>query len=104
MDIFKEGLLKRRFDQILGFLNEIVRHELFVNIKYEQYIKTKAKKISLISLNYQDDFDNIFKFAGKVNSYKITNELLRKLEFEYYAIQNDSIDFEKSNSIKKASL
>ena len=106
MDIFKEDLLKRRFDQILGFLNDLVKHELFVNIKYGEYVKAKTKtkaKEKKVSPGVQENFDNIIGFLEKVNSFKITNELLRRLEFEYCSMKNEeALNFDKSNLTKRA--
>ena len=80
-----------RFDEIMNYLSEITKTELFMNIKYDSYLKDKKSGVPEMQLlkKYKEnmpDFRFLDEFRVRVNGYKITGELIKSLETKYNVI------------------
>lgn len=71
MKNFENKLLSLNFDDILNFLTDIPKSELFL-------IENEDDKD-----NIKEDFKFIFNLKRDINEVKITNSLLKKLENDY---------------------
>ena len=75
-----------KFDQILSFLNDIVKKELFTN---KEYIKGTAnpegKKTTINEVDMNTVIDS---FKQKLSTIKVPKSLLFYLEKEYFVMKN----------------
>ena len=76
--------MKKKFDKIIEFFNELNSKELLANVKYVQSIKVLERNTYL---NFQDiDSDRTMRdFVSKTDKIHISNKLLKKLEEEFNA-------------------
>jgi hypothetical protein len=102
LDTFKETLLRLRFDQILGFMNDLVRHEMFCNVKYAEYLRYKGFRLFDKESDIPEEFAHIQTFSKKMEKFAITKSLLRILETEYLEIQ-DPLETDRLNNMKQKS-
>lgn len=83
--------LAQPFDQIMNFLSDITRKELFTNLEYHKYLIDKKSGISTDKLekkysSYAADFKFLDSFRGRVNRLQINSTLMKHLETKYKTI------------------
>lgn len=83
--------LKMSFDQIMNFLTDLTKKELFTNIQYKMYLNAKQNGLAQEELNqrfknYLKDFQFLDEFKEKVERLPLSSELVNQLEQKYRAM------------------
>lgn len=91
MRYLQQRFLQMSFDQIMNFLSDITRKELFTNIEYEKYLEDKAAQVPLDVLSnkyagYISDFLFLDSFRAKVSGIVLTDALLDHLKNKYQRV------------------
>lgn len=74
--------MKKKFDQIISFLNETTSQELFTNFKYIEHLESVKKSPHLVFKPYPEEIP-IRDYAQKITEINITDQLLKQLVEEY---------------------
>jgi len=85
-----------KFDQLLGFLNDLTSKEFFSNFKYNESLEV-SKKFTFFDYQPYEEEKPIRFFAQRIDEIKITKELLRNLEEEYHRLHPPKV----SNKLKE---
>lgn len=91
--------MKLRFDMILGFMNEILRDELFTNFIYHQGI-IGLQKGQNIDVNLIDTDVLIRNFPKSIQKYNISSELLDTLHEDFVLVELEAKEMKKLNQRK----
>ncbi len=75
---FKDKLLNMKFDQILHFLSEVSKDEVFVNDLYWMIIDGKLNKSEAVK-----EFEFVENYSQNLRKIYITNHLLKLLDIDY---------------------
>ena len=78
-------MLRMRFDQLLGFLNDFSSKEFFTNFKYNEGLE-QSKQFAFFEYQPYEEEKPVRYFASKIDDIKVTHELLSILEAEYYKL------------------
>ena len=84
--------VKMNFEQIMNFLSDLTKKELFSNIIYDQYLKYRAmgqtdEELKSKYIMYWEDFKFLNNFRERVNSLVLNSALINTLEGKYAAIK-----------------
>jgi len=82
-----------RFDQILGFITEMVKEEIFTNNAYHETLEN-CKQLGQLKLDNPKD-KIIHEFRENVEKIHVTKELLRSLEEDYRRIESETKELKK---------
>ena len=85
--------LRMSFDQIMNYLSDITRKEIFTNIEYAKYLEDKESGMDVEELRnkyvgFNQEFNFLDSFRKRVNSVKVTTALLVHLESKYKAVSS----------------
>jgi hypothetical protein len=76
-----------RFDQILGFITELSKDEIFTNNLYHENLENAKKQNTTITVPSSPKEIYIREFRQRIEKINITKELLRALEVDYQRIE-----------------
>lgn len=80
--------VKMSFEQIMNFLSDLTKKELFTNVFYEQYLKEKyngeeEEALRKRYLLYYEDFKFLNLYRERVNSLNVSSDLIVFLAKKY---------------------
>jgi hypothetical protein len=75
---YKDKLLDCKFDEVLNFLGEIGRHELFRNAKYNDIKEGKLQQDQVVP-----EHKFIENFSERYDNLHLSNQLLEFLNVDY---------------------
>jgi hypothetical protein len=83
---------KMSFEQIMNFLSDLTKKELFTNVLYDTYLKEKAKGENEESLRnkyimFYEDFKFLNFFRDRVNGMILGTTLILSLENKYEMVK-----------------
>lgn len=79
-----------RFDEALGFLNDLTAKEFFTNVKYHECIERRTE-FNFSGYQPFDEEKYIRNFVVGVDELKVTKELLRNLDEEYHRLNPSKV-------------
>lgn len=90
----KPRFMKMSFDQIMNFLSDITRKEMFTNIEYCKYLEDKKQDLPLQELSnkyagYIQDFSFLDSYKARVAAVSLSDSLLLHLEKKYLKVSNN---------------
>jgi hypothetical protein len=83
--------IKMGFEQIMNYMSDLTKKEIFTNVQYDQYLKEKAagKTDESLKSKYMKDWEE-FKFLNcfreRVGSLLLNSVLIEHLENKYAMI------------------
>lgn len=83
--------VKMTFEQIMNFMSDLTKKEIFSNVLYDQYLKARAAGHSEESLRPKfmkewEDFKFLNCFRERVESLPLNSALIEHLESKYASI------------------
>lgn len=92
MKYLRFKFVKMSFDQIMNFLSEMTKKEIFTNVFYEQYLRDVQRSETEEALKskyrmYWEDFRFLNTFREKVNQVPVNSNLILHLENKYRLIK-----------------
>lgn len=90
-------MLNQRFDQLLSFLNDLTKTELFTNLSYVSYIEKSDYERSN---EEKENFKVMDEFKTCINSFELTNKKLKILEQEFLTYKENLDGLIKEYNLK----
>jgi len=85
----QEELLTMKFDQLLTFLNDLTKSEIFSNVNFLKYIKGELDPILRNTIEMQKEINDIKNLKRGIQEFKITNTTLNRMENEFNQIKSN---------------
>jgi hypothetical protein len=90
MSFYKDKMIGKSFEEVLTFIGDIMKTEVFRNTRYEEYkeLREKGESPEMIreKMPHASEYEFVFRFKDICREIKISNALITKLESRYYSI------------------
>lgn len=90
MSFYKGRLIGKSFEEVLTFIGDIVKTEVFRNTRYEEYktFRDQGKSPAEVAekMPHASEYEFVYRFKDICHEIKISNTLITKLESRYYSI------------------
>ena len=90
LKFYKSKIVGKSFEEIVSFLNDILRQEIFKNSDFDAFLKAKNSGFKVAELQakfkHADDYEFVYNFKDAYNQTNISNKLIAKLESRFYSV------------------
>ncbi len=90
MSFYKDQIIGKSFEEILTFLGDIVRTQIFKNTTYEEYrtLRNQGKTADQLvgKLPHATENEFVYNFKRICADIRVSNRLIAKLESRFYSI------------------
>lgn len=92
LEYLRFKFVKLGFDQIMHYLSDLTKKEIFTNLQYESYLAdraagTKEEALRQKYIHHWEDFKFLNRFREKVNGLLLTPGLIHSLQAKYNTIK-----------------
>ena len=89
---FKDQLIDRDFEDILGFLSDLTQKEIFTGSRYPEFAKLRGAGVELSELSksipFAKDYELVYSFKARCKEIKLKPEFIQRFEKRYQVVKN----------------